>query len=313
MLVRSRWAAVGAVVAVSLGAGGMLTASAAGSVMASSFVPITPCRLFDTRAGAENIGMRSTPVGADETFVVPVWGTTGNCTIPSGATGVSLNVASINSSASSYLTVFASDASRPLSSNLNWSGGQGPTSNAVTTALSADGRVSLYNHGGTVDLFADVVGYYEPSTSAAQGSAGAVGPTGVAGPAGPAGVVGPVGPAGAVGPTGTAGLTGATGPAGTSGLLLLGQFTPTQLIQAGILTCTNASTLSCTGPQLNGLDLSNHTDIGSVNAICNTVDGSTYNSIGYSPPSSNTRFAWNGTNWVLETGPAQSISYIACQ
>ena len=162
---RSRWAAVGAVVAVLVGAGGLLTASAASSPGASSFVPITPCRLFDTRAGSDNVGTRSTPIGADETFVVPVWGTNGNCTIPTGATGVSLSVTLINPSAASYLTVFPSNAARPLTSNLNWVAGQAPTPNAVTAPLSADGRMSLYNLTGTVDLLVDIVGFYEPASS----------------------------------------------------------------------------------------------------------------------------------------------------
>ena len=48
---RSRWVGVGAVLAVVAGGGGLLSASACGSAGASSFVPITPCRLMDTRPG----------------------------------------------------------------------------------------------------------------------------------------------------------------------------------------------------------------------------------------------------------------------
>ena len=201
---RARWVAMGAAVAALLGAGGLLTASAAGSSsVASSFVPTTPCRLFDTRP-EHQVGDRSTPLGPDETFVTPVWGANGNCTIPTGTTGVSISVAISNPTAPSFLTVFPADAGKPLTSNLNWVAGQAPTPNAVTAMLSADGELALYNLNGTVDLLVDIVGYYELASAGSAGEPGPAGPageTGPAGPAGPAGETGPAGPAGDDAPT----------------------------------------------------------------------------------------------------------------
>jgi hypothetical protein len=193
---RSRWAACGAVTALFLISGGLLTASAA-SPRASSLVPITPCRLFDTRAGSDNVGPRSWPLAGGETHVVPVWGTYGNCTIPIGATGVSLGVTVVNPTAASFLTVYPADAPRPLASNLNWVAGQAPTPNAVTATLASDGRVAFYNLAGSVDVLVDVVGYYEIS------------PTG--------GEQGPPGPPGPKGDTGLQGLPGVPGPKGDKG------------------------------------------------------------------------------------------------
>ncbi len=153
-----------------MGAGGIgLFAQAASAP--SSLVPITPCRLFDTRP-ASVVGTRTTPVGSGETFVATAWGTNGNCTIPAGATGLSLNVVAISPTASSYLTVFPSDQPRPLSSSLNWIANQPPTPNGVTVALSADGKVSFFINVGAVDLAADVVGYYQ------AGGLGTPGPKG---------------------------------------------------------------------------------------------------------------------------------------
>ena len=54
---RSRWAAIGAAVAVSLGAGTLFVASAADSEP-SSFVAVTPTRIVDTR---EALGLPSAP------------------------------------------------------------------------------------------------------------------------------------------------------------------------------------------------------------------------------------------------------------
>lgn len=179
------------VVALALGSGTGLTTSASGSVT-SSFVPIAPCRLIDTRPAADNVGARIGPVSANETFVATVWGTNGKCTIPTTATAVSLNVAIVNPTSGSYLTVFPADASpRPLAANLNWVANQAPTPNAVTAALSADGKIAFYNLTGNVDLSVDVNGYYV----AASAGGGPQGPPGPPGPPGPGGPTGPAGSA----------------------------------------------------------------------------------------------------------------------
>ena len=52
---RTRWAAVGAAIAVTLGAGAVFTASAAESGTASALVPIVPVRLLDTREASSSI------------------------------------------------------------------------------------------------------------------------------------------------------------------------------------------------------------------------------------------------------------------
>ncbi len=68
---RSRWAAIGAAVAVTVGAGGVLTTSAASSEAGSLFVPITPCRLIDTEAARQLSDCWSGPLGAGETYLGP--------------------------------------------------------------------------------------------------------------------------------------------------------------------------------------------------------------------------------------------------
>ena len=158
---RARWAAIGAAVAVTIGAGGIMSASASVDTGERTvFVPITPCRVTDTRSAPETRGPRSTPLRPDESYTVQITGTNGDCTIPADAVGVALNVTAVHPTAASYLTVYPSDAPQPLSSNLNFVNGQEPVPNAVTSDLSADGKVSFYNHVGTVDVVADVMGYY---------------------------------------------------------------------------------------------------------------------------------------------------------
>jgi hypothetical protein len=157
---RSRWAAIGAAVAVTLGAGGLAITNAASAPGGrSAFVSVTPCRLFDTRSD-NSVGPRKTPLAAGETFVQQVVGTNGNCTVPLDAVGIALNVTVVNGTVASFLTVWPSDAPRPLASSLNWVANQAATPNKVDIKLSNDGKASFYSNAGTADVLADVVGYY---------------------------------------------------------------------------------------------------------------------------------------------------------
>ena len=162
MSIRSRWAAVGAAVAVTLGAGGISLGQAAiGSGDKPVFVAITPCRLLDTRPGDNNIGGRTTPLGSNDTLTLQVTGATGECTgIPTGAVAAALNVTAIQGSTRSFLTLYPADAPLRNASNLNWNGGDPPTPNKVDVKLSADGAVNITNAFGTVHVAADLAGYY---------------------------------------------------------------------------------------------------------------------------------------------------------
>ncbi len=116
-----RLAAVGALIGLAFGVGGIAITSASGPATPSSFVPITPCRLMDTRGGANTVGPRNTPLVGGTPYVATVRGTNGNCTIPAGATAVGLNVTSLNHSSGGFLTVWQSSLTpRPNTSNVNF-------------------------------------------------------------------------------------------------------------------------------------------------------------------------------------------------
>lgn len=122
------------------------------------FVPIPNERILDSRPGSK-VG---SPVtwGADETQFLQV---TGVAAIPVDATGVVLNVTGVGASERTNVRVFPSDAPGvPLASNLNVAPGP-PRPNAVVVGLGADGRVGIFNDNGSVDLVADVVGYFLPA------------------------------------------------------------------------------------------------------------------------------------------------------
>ncbi len=157
---RTRWSAIGAAVAVTLGAGGIGLVSATSPAGAVTFVPITPCRLFDTRPQFQ-VGYRAVPLGAGEVHTLTATGDNGNCVgIPATATAVSMNLTSTDATAPTFLTVWAAGAPQPTTSSVNPIPGSPATPNGVISALDDDGEFSIFNLAGTVHVFADINGYY---------------------------------------------------------------------------------------------------------------------------------------------------------
>lgn len=76
-----------------------------------------------------------------------------------------MNVTTVNGTVGSFLTLWPADATRPTASNLNWVAGSPATPNKVDVKLSADGKVSIFNLTGTVDVIADIVGFYATDNS----------------------------------------------------------------------------------------------------------------------------------------------------
>ena len=167
---RSRWAAIGAAVAVSFGAGGFFIAEAASSPE-SSTVMTDPVRILDTRDPV-NIGLVGPFVSAisqklQVTGSIPT--TTGTqIVVPAGATGVLLNVTSVGATANGFISIRPGDATgSPTTSSLNVTAGV-TVPNAVQVALPLAGANAgkiditwdaLGVAGPTTDMLIDVVGY----------------------------------------------------------------------------------------------------------------------------------------------------------
>ncbi len=123
----------------------------------SSFVPAGPVRLLDTRDGT---GGYSAPVGPGATISLQVTGTDG---VPaSGVTAVVLNVTATGPTAGSDVIVYPDGQPRPGTSNLNFTRGE-TIPNLVIVPVGADGKVDFYNLDGSVNLLADLAGYYTTS------------------------------------------------------------------------------------------------------------------------------------------------------
>jgi hypothetical protein len=156
-LTRARWSAFGAAVAVTLGLAGVgtvhLVSAADSDAPQSVFVPLTPARILDTRVG---IGGITGPIASGSSFEMQVAGQGG---VPADATGVVMNVTATQTTAAGYITVWPTGEPQPITSNLNVNPGQ-DVPNLVTVKLGAAGRLSVFNFGGSVQILADVAGYY---------------------------------------------------------------------------------------------------------------------------------------------------------
>jgi len=160
-MMRARWAAVGAAVAVTLGAGSLAIANAESGINTanSGYVPVTPVRILDTRPGPGNAGPQAVPLGPAQSLTLKI---RGNAGVPTNATAVVLNVTAVKPTTESYITIWPATAPRPLAANLNPAPGV-TAPNLVQVRIGDDGNVSFYNNEGSVDLVADVAGYYIPT------------------------------------------------------------------------------------------------------------------------------------------------------
>ena len=172
-LIRSRWAAIGAAVAVTLGGGGLIGVSAA-SGDASSLKTVTPTRIMDTRQGTDGKVSGKT-VALQVTGEVTTYasdGTTPAATVvPTGANAVSLNLTVTQGERNQgygFVTAFPCTAVTdqvPNASTLNFVEGV-DVANSTVVPLGSTGMICL-NVYGSAHLIVDANGYYETATSGA--------------------------------------------------------------------------------------------------------------------------------------------------
>jgi uncharacterized protein YkwD len=119
-----------------------------------TFGALQPTRLLDTRSG---VGVHAGAVGAHRSVSLQVGGRGG---VPASATAVVLNVTVTQPKVAGVVTVYPNGHALPVASNLNFVKGQ-TVPNLVLAPVGADGRVMIYNNSGsTVQLVADVSGYF---------------------------------------------------------------------------------------------------------------------------------------------------------
>jgi len=124
------------------------------SITGSKFHPLAPVRVLDSRTGNGWSGKLAQ--GSPRALQV-----TGLNTVPATADAVVLNVTATAGSNNSFITAFPTGGSVPTASNVNFAVGQ-TIPNLVTVKIGTGGQVSFANAVGSVDVIADLVGYYDP-------------------------------------------------------------------------------------------------------------------------------------------------------
>ena len=119
------------------------------------FVPVTPCRLVDTR-------QTDNPIqgGTFQFFVVPQLG---GCNIPATAAAYSLNVTVVPHQPLGYLTIWPAGRPQPYVSTMNSPDGR-TKANAAIIPAGASGAVSVYATA-TTDVILDIDGYFTAPAS----------------------------------------------------------------------------------------------------------------------------------------------------
>lgn len=166
---RTRWSAIGAAVAITLGAGGIGIAQATiDSGDRPATVTVDAERILDTRAdlGLSGSFVKDTPRDVQVTGAVEVATSSGTATktvVPDGATAVLVNVTVVLPTDQGFLTLRSADAvGEPSTSTVNFQAGS-VEPNAATVDLSADGKLQVWvfmpDAAAEADVLIDVVGY----------------------------------------------------------------------------------------------------------------------------------------------------------
>ena len=159
---RTRWAAIGAACAVTLGGGtfGIVQASVSSGDRAI-YVPISPVRVLDTRA-VTPITNGTLKVVVEGAINLPSGST--QVVVPVDASAVALNITVTEGQKNGqygFVTAFpcTSDTDTPPNaSSLNFESNV-DIANAMNVTTSANGSICFYVYG-TADLIVDIAGYY---------------------------------------------------------------------------------------------------------------------------------------------------------
>ncbi|MBK8594604.1 MAG: hypothetical protein IPN83_03280 [Holophagales bacterium] len=221
-----------------------------------AFIPVTPCRIADTRAGFGFSGAYGPPAigaGTSRTFDITASGCTG---IPPNASAYSFNLTVTNTAGPGFLQAYPAGGSAGSSSAVNYSGAGQTIANAAIVPAGGGlglGAITITAGVSTTDLIIDINGYFTNFVnsgagfiiSGSFGGNGAIGGFNFSNNNGSHGVGGGAagtgrifGVRGEIGPLGAAGSSGVYGIGPNTGRLtygVLGESATTVNDAAGVL------------------------------------------------------------------------------
>ncbi len=188
-----------------------ITAHGASNTAGLAFVPITPCRVVDTRDKTKFAAFGPPSLSAMKARTVPI--PTSNCSIPASAAAYEADFVVVPPAGTSvgWLAAWQDDITWPGTVVLNAVQG-GIVGNTAIVSAGADGGIQVMATNAT-DLVIDLTGYFIPAVK----GPGPAGPAGLQGAPGQQGPSGAAGAQGAAGPQGNAGAAGSQGPTGPPG------------------------------------------------------------------------------------------------
>jgi YVTN family beta-propeller protein len=122
------------------------------------FIPVSPCRLVDTRLTPGTFGGPPIAAGTSRSFPLPQQP---YCNIPTTALAYSLNVTVVPQGTLGYLTIWPTGVSQPVVSTLNSLDGR-VKANAAIVPAGAAGAISVFV-SDTTNVILDINGYFEPA------------------------------------------------------------------------------------------------------------------------------------------------------
>ncbi len=132
----------------------------------STYAPLVPARLMDTRSGHTTIdgqyaGQGSLASGSTTTMHVA-----GRGGLPeSGLTAIVINLTAVNVAGPGYITVWSGTGAVPLSADINTTSGL-TINNLAICPVSASGDIAIYNGNvAALDLVVDLQGYFAAGSS----------------------------------------------------------------------------------------------------------------------------------------------------
>jgi hypothetical protein len=123
------------------------------------FIPVTPCRVVDTRNPAGPFGGHYIVALTSRSFTIP----NSACGIPATAQSYSFNVTVVPHGPLGFITVWPTGLARPLASTLNSPDGRIKANGAIVPA-GTSGGISVFATNET-DLVLDINGYFVPASN----------------------------------------------------------------------------------------------------------------------------------------------------
>jgi hypothetical protein len=122
----------------------------------TALVPVTPCRIVDTRGAVGPFGAPSLSPGSPRNFAL----LSGPCTgLPGAVLAYSLNITATNTQGGGFFKVYPQGGAAPVVSTLNYIAGQ-TVANAAIVPAGTGGGITVAAGVAGADLLIDINGYF---------------------------------------------------------------------------------------------------------------------------------------------------------